>query len=68
MSFVLCVVLTVAIVLRGSFHRFLNLQFPFTNLPHTIRYHDTEWGCPVRDDKMLFELVTLECAQAGLSW
>jgi DNA-3-methyladenine glycosylase I len=31
-------------------------------------YHDTEWGVPVHDDSMLFELLTLEGAQAGLSW
>ena len=33
-----------------------------------IAYHDGEWGVPVRDDLELFELVTLEGAQAGLSW
>ena len=32
------------------------------------RYHDTEWGVPVRDDRHLFEMLTLEGAQAGLSW
>lgn len=32
------------------------------------RYHDEEWGVPVRDDVTLFELLTLEGAQAGLSW
>ena len=31
-------------------------------------YHDTEWGIPVHDDRALFELLTLEGAQAGLSW
>lgn len=31
-------------------------------------YHDTEWGVPQHDDRMLFELLTLEGAQAGLSW
>ena len=31
-------------------------------------YHDTEWGVPQRDDARLFEMVTLEGAQAGLSW
>jgi DNA-3-methyladenine glycosylase I len=31
-------------------------------------YHDTEWGIPVHDDVRLFELLTLEGAQAGLSW
>lgn len=32
------------------------------------RYHDTEWGKPVRDDPTLFEFLILEGAQAGLSW
>ena len=31
-------------------------------------YHDTEWGVPVRDDQMLFEMLILEGAHAGLSW
>lgn len=33
-----------------------------------IQYHDEEWGVPVHDDKVLFEFLTLEGAQAGLSW
>jgi DNA-3-methyladenine glycosylase I len=33
-----------------------------------VRYHDEEWGVPVHDDRKLFELLTLEGAQAGLSW
>ncbi|MFZ3019929.1 MAG: DNA-3-methyladenine glycosylase I [Minisyncoccia bacterium] len=33
-----------------------------------IKYHDTEWGMPVRDDKKIFEFLVLESAQAGLSW
>jgi DNA-3-methyladenine glycosylase I len=32
------------------------------------RYHDEEWGVPVRDDRRLFEMLCLEGAQAGLSW
>jgi DNA-3-methyladenine glycosylase I len=32
------------------------------------RYHDEEWGVPVHDDRRLFEMLTLEGAQAGLSW
>ena len=32
------------------------------------RYHDTEWGVPVHDDRVLFEFLILEGAQAGLSW
>lgn len=31
-------------------------------------YHDTEWGVPIHDDRVLFESLTLEGAQAGLSW
>jgi DNA-3-methyladenine glycosylase I len=34
----------------------------------SIRYHDEEWGVPVHDDRTLFEFLTLEGAQAGLSW
>src|SRR5205823_6882150 len=33
-----------------------------------IVYHDTEWGIPVHDDRLLFEFLILEGAQAGLSW
>lgn len=33
-----------------------------------LSYHDTEWGVPVRDDRLLFEMLVLEGAQAGLSW
>ena len=36
--------------------------------PLDIVYHDTEWGVPVHDDRVLFEFLTLEGAQAGLSW
>jgi DNA-3-methyladenine glycosylase I len=33
-----------------------------------VEYHDEEWGVPLRDERALFELLCLECAQAGLSW
>ena len=36
--------------------------------PLLIAYHDEEWGVPSRDDRHLFELLSLEGAQAGLSW
>ena len=36
--------------------------------PLYIAYHDAEWGVPSRDDRHLFEMLTLEGAQAGLSW
>ena len=34
----------------------------------SISYHDREWGVPVHDDRVLFEFLNLEGAQAGLSW
>jgi DNA-3-methyladenine glycosylase I len=34
----------------------------------SIQYHDEEWGAPVHDDRLLFEFLILEGAQAGLSW
>jgi DNA-3-methyladenine glycosylase I len=36
--------------------------------PGYVAYHDEEWGVPSRDDRHLFEMLTLEGAQAGLSW
>lgn len=36
--------------------------------PLYVAYHDREWGRPVRDDRVLFEFLILEGAQAGLSW
>lgn len=36
--------------------------------PDYVVYHDEEWGVPVHDDRRLFEFLTLEAAQAGLSW
>jgi len=36
--------------------------------PINIPYHDEEWGVPVHDDRLLFEFLILEGAQAGLSW
>jgi len=36
--------------------------------PRMIAYHDQEWGTPVHDDRLLFEFLILEGAQAGLSW
>src|SRR5436190_1938377 len=34
----------------------------------SIRYHDEEWGVPIHDDRLIFEFLVLEGAQAGLSW
>ena len=39
-----------------------------TGSPLMTAYHDAEWGVPVRDDRVLFEFLTLEGAQAGLNW
>jgi len=39
-----------------------------TSDPLYLAYHDREWGVPQHDDRALFELLTLEGAQAGLSW
>jgi DNA-3-methyladenine glycosylase I len=39
-----------------------------TSTPQMVAYHDTEWGVPVHDDRVLFEFLILEGAQAGLSW
>src|SRR5712691_13116376 len=39
-----------------------------TSDPLYLAYHDDEWGVPSHDDRHLFELLTLEGAQAGLSW
>src|ERR1700759_259457 len=36
--------------------------------PSYVAYHDEEWGVPVHDDRVLFEFLILEGAQAGLSW
>jgi DNA-3-methyladenine glycosylase I len=40
----------------------------WASTPLSIAYHDNEWGVPVHDDLVLFEFLTLEGAQAGLSW
>lgn len=36
--------------------------------PDYVSYHDDEWGVPVHDDRKIYEFLTLESAQAGLSW
>ncbi|MDF1503850.1 DNA-3-methyladenine glycosylase I [Roseisolibacter sp. H3M3-2] len=41
---------------------------PWARKPLDVAYHDAEWGVPVRDDRVLFEFLILEAAQAGLSW
>ncbi|HWO57198.1 MAG TPA: DNA-3-methyladenine glycosylase I [bacterium] len=52
----------------------MDLTFDFARCPWPsddplmLDYHDCEWGVPVHDDRRLFEFLTLEVAQAGLSW
>ena len=41
---------------------------PWATIEPNIIYHDKEWGVPVHDDRLLFEFLILEGAQAGLSW
>jgi len=41
---------------------------PWATSEPAITYHDEEWGVPVHDDRVLFEFLILEGAQAGLSW
>jgi DNA-3-methyladenine glycosylase I len=41
---------------------------PWATTDLYVQYHDTEWGVPVHDDRLLFEFLILEGAQAGLSW
>ena len=46
----------------------LKKRCPWARDPAMIEYHDREWGVPVHDDRLLFEFLILEGAQAGLSW
>jgi len=45
-----------------------NIRCGWAKSPGLIAYHDKEWGVETRDDRTLFELLTLEGAQAGLNW
>lgn len=45
-----------------------DIRCSWARTPLSIAYHDSEWGVPVHDDRVLFEFLTLEGAQAGLSW
>lgn len=44
------------------------VRCPWAKSDLMIAYHDTEWGTPVHDDRVLFEFLVLESAQAGLTW
>jgi DNA-3-methyladenine glycosylase I len=45
-----------------------HLRCPWATTEPAIAYHDREWGVPVHEDRLLFEFLILEGAQAGLSW
>ena len=44
------------------------IRCAWANNDLSVRYHDEEWGVPIHDDRLLFEFLILEGAQAGLSW
>jgi DNA-3-methyladenine glycosylase I len=44
------------------------IRCAWAHTPLSIAYHDAEWGVPCHDDRVLFEFIVLEGAQAGLSW
>ena len=46
----------------------MKVRCPWAGTEPNLTYHDKEWGVPVHDDRTLFEFLTLEGAQAGLSW
>ena len=46
----------------------MKTRCPWPETELDIHYHDTEWGVPQHDDRVLFEFLILEGAQAGLSW
>jgi DNA-3-methyladenine glycosylase I len=58
-------------MLLASFYKGISLmnrcEWANSN-PLETQYHDEEWGVPVHDDRLLFEMLILEGAQAGLSW
>ena len=55
---------------EASLHADGRPRCPWVDLgkPDYVAYHDEEWGVPVHDDRRQFEFLTLESAQAGLSW
>jgi DNA-3-methyladenine glycosylase I len=55
-------------VTTGAAARPARERCPWARTPFSIPYHDGEWGVPVHDDRLLFEFLVLEGAQAGLSW
>jgi DNA-3-methyladenine glycosylase I len=52
----------------GGEFRAMKNRCPWAEAEINHEYHDREWGVPVHDDRLLFEMLILEGAQAGLSW
>jgi len=52
--------------MKAATKNLIRCSWPSNDL--SIRYHDEEWGVPQHDDRVLFEFLILEGAQAGLSW
>src|SRR5579862_4222036 len=57
-----------AAALRGHQMSADLIRCAWATTPQMVAYHDKEWGVPVHDDRLLFEFLILEGAQAGLSW
>ena len=57
-----------AYIRKGIDNEMKRCEYVNLNNPLYIAYHDDEWGQPLHDDRALFELLILECFQAGLSW
>lgn len=53
---------------RGAMKQQDKARCPWAKTELYVQYHDTEWGVPVHDDRLLFEFLILEGAQVGLSW
>src|SRR5262249_54719815 len=53
---------------RGAMRQRDKARCPWAKTELYVQYHDAEWGVPVHDDRLLFEFLILEGAQAGLSW
>jgi DNA-3-methyladenine glycosylase I len=53
---------------RAGAKELVRCTWPTSGNELYVRYHDDEWGVPVYDDRKQFEFLTLESAQAGLSW
>jgi DNA-3-methyladenine glycosylase I len=53
---------------RGAMRERGKVRCPWAKTELCVQYHDSEWGVPLHDDRLLFEFLILEGAQAGLSW